>query len=81
VPGLDGAHLGNADLEIGEQFEKESLEGLIGAVDFVDQQHGRGVLSKNGFKQRALEQKLVAEDVSLLLFDRLPGSLLNFDGQ
>ena len=35
------AALGNRNLEIGEEFEQESFELLVGAVDFVDQQHRR----------------------------------------
>src|SRR2546428_863069 len=36
--GLDGADLGDRDLEVREQLEQESLELVIGTVDFVDQQ-------------------------------------------
>ena len=36
----DGAELRNGDLEVGEQFQQEGLEWLIGAVEFVDQQDG-----------------------------------------
>ena len=35
------AALGDRDREVGEEFEQERLELVIGAVDFVDQQHGR----------------------------------------
>ena len=41
---LGGTHraaLGDRDLEVGQEFEQEGLEFLVGAVDFVDQQHGR----------------------------------------
>src|SRR5580658_148583 len=37
--GLDGAHLRDGDLKIGEQLEQKRLEGLIGAVNFVNQQN------------------------------------------
>ena len=39
--GLDGADLGNGDLEIRKQLEQEGLEFVVGAIDLVDQQHGR----------------------------------------
>ena len=35
------AALGNRDLEVGEEFEQERLEFVVGAVDLVDQQHRR----------------------------------------
>ncbi len=35
------ADLGDGDRRLGEQFEQERLELLVGAVDLVDQQHGR----------------------------------------
>src|SRR5271156_1888214 len=37
--GLDGAHLRHGDLKIGEKLQQKRLEGLIGAVNFVNQQH------------------------------------------
>src|ERR1700685_4343472 len=37
---LDGADLGDADLEVGQHLEQERLEFVVGAVDLVDQQHG-----------------------------------------
>ena len=39
--GAQRAALGNGNLEVGEEFEQEGLELLVGAVDFVDQQHRR----------------------------------------
>ena len=39
--GGDRADLGDRDLEVGEQLEQEGLELAVGAVDLVDQQHGR----------------------------------------
>ena len=38
---LDGSELGDRHLEVGQQFEQERLEFLVGAVDFVDQQDRR----------------------------------------
>ena len=34
----DGAALGNGDLEVGQEFEQQRLEFVIGAVDLVDEQ-------------------------------------------
>ena len=39
--GLDGAKFGDGDLEVGEGFEEEGLERLVGAVDLVDQKDRR----------------------------------------
>ena len=41
---MRGAHRAvfrDRDLEIGEDFKQESLEGLVRAIEFVDQQDGR----------------------------------------
>jgi hypothetical protein len=38
---LDGAEFGNGDLEIRQHLQQEGLEGLVGAVEFVDEQHRR----------------------------------------
>ena len=35
--GAHGATLGDGNLEVGQEFEQEGFELLIGAVDFVDQ--------------------------------------------
>jgi hypothetical protein len=37
----DRAQLGDGDLEVGQHLEQEGLEGLVGAVELVDQQHRR----------------------------------------
>ena len=39
--GRDGADLGDGDGRLGQQLEQERLELVVGAVDLVDQQHGR----------------------------------------
>ena len=39
--GLDRAELGNGHLILGEHLEKVRLEGLVGAVELVDQEHRR----------------------------------------
>ena len=64
--GADRAALGNRNLEVGEEFEQERLELLVGAVDFVDQQHG-GVRRAQGRQHRPLDQKSLAIDVDALL--------------
>jgi hypothetical protein len=56
------AALGDRDLEVGEEFEQERLEFLVGAVDFVDQQHG-GVRRAQRRQHRPLDQEIVAIDV------------------
>src|SRR5262249_15972436 len=38
---LDGAELRHGYLEIREHLEQESLESLVAAVEFTDQQHRR----------------------------------------
>ncbi len=59
------AQLGNADLVLAQVFEQEGLEGLVGTVDLVDQQHGAGFRLLQGLQQRAAYQ--VALLVDLLL--------------
>ena len=49
VRGADGAELGDRHAGLGQQLEQEGLEVVVGAVDLVDQQHGRpraGVLER-----------------------------------
>ncbi len=41
LSGTDGAKFRNGHLEIREDLEQERLEGFIGAVEFVDQEHRR----------------------------------------
>ena len=66
LPGLDGADLGDRDLEVREQLEQEGLELLVGAIDLVDEQHRRDeVLVVDGVEQRPPEKKLGAEDLAL----------------
>ena len=40
---LIDADFGDGHLEVGQHFEQEGLERLVGAVDLVDQQHRRAV--------------------------------------
>src|SRR5439155_26803687 len=41
---LDGAELGNGDLEIGEHFEKKGFESLIRTIKLVDKENRRYAL-------------------------------------
>ncbi len=63
--GAQRAALGNGNLEVGEEFEQERLELLVGAVDFVDQQHGR-VRRAQGREHRPLDQERLAIDIDAL---------------
>jgi len=55
--GADRADLGHRELQLGEHFEQEGLEGLVGPVELVDEQHRRLRLRER-LQQRALEQHL-----------------------
>src|SRR5215472_16721654 len=54
------ADLGDADLEVGEDFQQECLELVIGTVNLVDEQHGL-VTSPDRLEQRPFQQELRAE--------------------
>ena len=58
------AELGHAHLELGEHLQQVGLEGRIGPVDLVDQQHRgpKGIGLQRG-EQRPLDQEALAEDV------------------
>ena len=71
VRGGDGAELGNRYLEVGEDFQQEGLEAVVGAIDLVDQQDRRGVSAGDGAQQRAFQQAVAAED-HLLYFCWIP---------
>src|SRR5438445_369955 len=43
---MHGAEFGHGDLVVREHFEQEGLEGFVGAVDLVDQQHA-GRVARN----------------------------------
>ena len=63
---LHGAKFGNGDLEIGQHFQQERLEGFVGAVDLVDQQHRRACrVGIERLQQRALDQEALGEHVVL----------------
>ena len=62
----NGANFGYGDLKIGEHLQQECLELLVGAVEFVDQQHRRlAVVAFQRLQQRPLEEIVRAEEVML----------------
>ena len=62
---LDGAEFGNRDLEVAENFQQIGLERLVGAVEFVDQQHRRaGDIRLQRLQQRPLDQIALGEDIA-----------------
>ena len=64
--GLHRAHLRDRDLEVGQHFEQERLEGFVGAVELVDQQHRRaGGVRLERLQQRPLDQEALGEHVVL----------------
>ncbi len=61
---LHGAEFGYRDLEIAENFQEISLESLVGAVEFVDQQHRRaGHIRLQRLQQRPFDQIALGENV------------------
>src|SRR5204862_530620 len=80
VRGDDRAELGDRHAGLAEQLEQERLEVVVGAVDLVDQQHGRpraGVLERA--QQRPRDQVVAAEEV--LLAQRGAARLRETDAQ
>ena len=64
VLGLYGAHFGDGHLIVGEHFKQERLERLVGAIELVDQEHGRARgVGLERLQQRPLDQKALGEDV------------------
>ena len=55
---------GTRDLEVGQQFQQERLERLVGAVQLVDQQHRRRQVRVDRRQQRARQQELAGVDVA-----------------
>ena len=51
------AQFWDGDLKIGQHFKQVGLKFVVGAVDFVDQQHGRSSAIVDCAKQRALNQE------------------------
>ena len=58
----DRADLGDGDLEVGEHFQQERLELVVGPVHLVDQQH-RLVAGPDRLQQRPLQQEPRAEQL------------------
>src|SRR5712672_878001 len=70
------ADLGDSDLEIRQNLQKVSFERLVGAVQFVDQQHRRRTfLAFERLHQRPLDEETLGENV---FGDRVPGSPFRF---
>ena len=56
----------HGDLEVGEHFQQERLEGFVGAVDLVDQQHrSTGRIGFERLEQRPLDQEALGKHVVL----------------
>ena len=73
VRGPEGAELGDRDGRLGEQLEQERLELLVGAVDLVDEEHGRArarVLER--LQERPLRRGTRGAEQRLLLEVRAP---------
>ena len=61
---LDRAEFRNRDLILGQHFEQICLEGLVGAVEFVDQEHRRdAVIGLERLQQRTADQEALGKDV------------------
>ena len=76
----DRAEFGDRDLEVRQKLEQERLEFLVGAVDFVDQQHRR-CLSPDGAEQRPLEQIVLGKDLRFDLGGAGASALARLDRQ
>jgi hypothetical protein len=64
VLGADRADLRHGHLEVGEQFQQERFQLLIGAVDLVDQQDRRFLVrGVDRLQEGALEQKFFREEI------------------
>ena len=57
------AEFGDRHLEIGEQFEQQRLKFLVGAINLVDEQHGRTTFYTRlqRLEQRSCLQKFAGE--------------------
>ena len=64
--GTEGAEFGHADLIVREDLQQEGFELFVGSIDFVDEQDRRARAGMaDGLHERALKQKLAAEDRSI----------------
>ena len=56
----------NRHLEVGQDLEQISFEGLVGAIDLVDQEHRSAVnAGLEGLQERTLDEIALREDVVL----------------
>ena len=62
--GFDRSELRYRDLEVGQQFQQKRLERFIGAIQFVDQQHGRRQIGIDRRQQRPRQQELPRVNVA-----------------
>ena len=61
----DRTQLGYGDLEIREHLEEVGLKGLVAAVDFVDEEHGRDASrGVQRLKQGAPDEEVLSKDVA-----------------
>ena len=59
------AELGNGDLKIREELQQVPFELFVGAIDLVDEQHGRTLARLlDGAQQRPLDQKRLREQLA-----------------
>ena len=63
---LDRAELRDGDLEVGQHLQKKGLEGLVRAVELVDQENRRsGGVGLKGLQERPLHQIAFREQIAL----------------
>ncbi|VBB41346.1 hypothetical protein TRIP_B10075 [uncultured Desulfatiglans sp.] len=80
LAGLDGPHLRDRDLEVGENFQQKGLELFIRPVDLVDEEDGRVfVRAQDGLQQGAFNQEFKAVDRLLDLLGVAAAFLLKPD--
>ena len=64
--GAEHADLGNGDLPVGQHLEEVGLELVVGAVDLVDEQHGRdGRTRLDRAQQRPADEEAALVEVGL----------------
>ena len=67
----DRAEFRNRDLEIGEQFQQVRFEGLVGAVELVDEKYRSAHRSRvQGAQERPFDEVATREDVFFHRLDR-----------
>ena len=68
MPGPEGAELGHGDLVLGEQFEQDRLQRLVGPVHLVDEQDD-GLGGSYRLQQRPRGEELLGKEDALLRRD------------